>query len=198
MGPTGLASECRGGGGKLHVGASAGAMDTTLVFGGALVPLAEQTAGVSASWQLSRDVTLTGGGGALLGGALGADALSPGWMGFAGVSWHVLAGAGARPFVTVAGTVSALGAHAGGDALTSLDAKLTGTAAWPLAGRFAPYVGAALFGGPVFHGASTGTDLRHFQVLGGIALALPAGFDAFVEVSPVAERAVSAGVGWSY
>ena len=58
------------------------------------------------------------------------------------------------------------------------------------------------FGGPVFleqSGVTTwGSDVYHVQLGAGSVVTLPAGFDLSVELIPLGEQRVSAGVGYSF
>lgn len=198
MGPTGLAAECRGGGGDLRVGLSAGALSTDIVFPNSTLRLTEQSLSASLGYRLSPRLTLLAGGGALLAGSLGGEALGVGGLAFVGVSGQALRGGGGVPFVSISVVASVLHAHPVQSALTSVDLKVSATAAWPLWGRLAPYLGVALFGGPVWYGGQTGTDHDHYQALAGVSLALPLGLDAYVEGSPLGERELSGGLGFTY
>lgn len=165
---------------------------------GAKLPLTEQTISASIGYPLSDRLTLLGGVGALLGGRLGTASFSPGESVFAGASYRALAPSGAVPLVAVAVTAAAAHASVDGDSFTSTDLKLAVTAAWPLAGAVAPYLSLAAFGGPIFYRGDIGGDRYHYQALGGVAAALPGGFDLFVEGSPVGARVLSGGAGLTW
>ena len=177
---------------------AAGGLWTDIAINGTRLPLTEQTLSLSGSSPLSERLTLLGGAGALLGGRLGSARLSPGEAAFAGLSFRALAPAGAVPLVAVALTASAAHASVEGDSFTSTDLKLAATAAWPLEGVVAPYLSAAAFGGPIFYRGSIGGDRYHYQVLAGVAAALPGGFDLFLEGSPVGARVLSGGAGYTW
>ena len=165
---------------------------------GAKLPLTEQTISVSGDYPLSERVTFVGGVGALIGGRLGADSFSPGVALFAGASYRALAPSGAVPLVAIAIIASAAHATVTGDSFTSTDAKLAVTAAWPLKGVVAPYLSAAVFGGPIFYRGAIGGDRYHYQALAGVAVALPRGFDLFLEGSPIGARVLSGGAGFTW
>lgn len=191
--------EARGdGGGTLRLAAGAGALVTDLSFSGAPSHLTEQSLSASASWALNPRWTLLGGAGALLGGGLGGASLSAGALAFAGASVRVLAPDGAVPLLAIAATLSALHAGLAAGSLTSLDGKLSVTAAWPIARRFAPHLTAAVFGGPVWAGGNTGSDRYHYEAIVGLAVVLPRGLDLFVEGSPVGAQTLSGGLGFTY
>jgi hypothetical protein len=160
--------------------------------------LTEQTVSVSVGVPVSPRLTLLGGLGALVGGTLGSAGFSPGELAFAGASYRALAPDGAVPLVSLAATAAALHAQVQGDSFTSTDLKGAVTAAWPLWGVVAPYLSATVFGGPIFYRGSIGGDRYHYQVLAGAAVALPRGFDLFVEGSPVGARALTGGLGWTF
>lgn len=136
--------------------------------------------------------------GALLGGHLGDASFSPGAVAFAGASYRALAPSGVTPLVAVALTAAVAHAPVAGDSFTSTDLKLAVTAAWPLADAFAPYLSLAAFGGPIFYRGAIGGDRYHYQVLAGVAVALPRGFDLFLEGSPVGARVLTGGVGLTW
>ena len=179
----------------MRLGLSGGVLATDLAIDDKHLPLTEQSVSASVSVPLSDRLTLIGGAGALIGGHLGDVALDPGAIAFAGVSYRALAPAGAVPLVSVAGTLAVAHARIAGDGFTSTDLKLAVTAAWPIAGRVAPYLSAAVFGGPIFYRGNIGGDRYHYQAIAGVSLALPGGFDLFVEGSPIGARVLSGGVG---
>jgi hypothetical protein len=121
--------------------------------------------------------------------------LQPGVLASASAVHVFVDGRDGLPFVTAALTAGVLRAHAD---FTALDVKLSASAGKTF-GRFSPYLGGALFGGPVFrrHGGmdTTGTDDHHFQLLGGLSVALPGRVDLFAEASPLGERSISGGAG---
>jgi hypothetical protein len=175
-----------------------GALATDIAIHGAKLPLTEQTVAVSLGYPLSERLTLLAGAGALVSGALGAAGFSAGEVGFVGGSYRAVAPSDVVPLVAVAITLSVAHAGLGGDSFTSTDAKLSVTAAWPIAGIFAPYLSATVFGGPIFYRGDIGGDRYHYQALAGAAVALPLGFDLFVEGSPVGARVLSGGVGFTF
>ncbi len=196
-----------------RVGVSYGFMWTTLRFDGAVeASLQQQALLIAVSYRATDRLTLQLSAGALIAGDINTSAASsrlrPGWVAAAGISWQLLDGASGRPFSTVAGTLAASSAPTvrvdtkAQATLTSLDVKGTAIIGKTFAGRFSPYVGAALFGGPVFwaiDGASvTGTDKFHYQVLAGMSVALPRALDLFVEGSALGERSLAAGLGASF
>ena len=182
----------------MRVGLAGGALSTDIAIHGDKLRLTEQTLSVSLGYPLSPRLTLLGGVGALVSGALGADSFSPGEVAFAGVSYRALAPSGAVPLIAVAITAAVAHASLAGDSFTSTDLKLALTAAWPSAGVVAPYLSAAAFGGPIFYRGDIGGDRYHYQAIAGLAVALPRGFDLFVEGSPVGARVLSGGAGFTF
>ena len=65
-----------------------------------------------------------------------------------------------------------------------------------------PYVGGAVFGGPVFFAPAgqsrTGNDVHHYRLTAGSSFSLPAHLEAFVEVGFLGEQAVLGGLGWTF
>ena len=200
MGPTGLAAECHGGGGEGHLrfALSGGALWTDLHVNGNKTSLTEQTISASVSVQLSSRITLLGGAGGVLGGAVGDASFGGGALAFVGASYRALAPDGAVPVVSVSATLAAAHARAAGNGFSSTDLKLAVSAAWPIARVFAPYLAAAAFGGPIFYRDGIRGDRYHYQLIAGAAVALPQGLDLFIESSPVGARTVSGGVGLTY
>jgi hypothetical protein len=109
--------------------------------------------------------------------------------------------------VALSGSLAASGVNTTGPGgvkapLTSLDAGLSASAGKAIAGIVAPYVGAKVFGGPVFWqlgGASTtGTDVAHWQVAFGVAANLPFGIDVLVEWAPFGATSAVGQVGFAF
>ncbi len=211
VGPTGLPESCSGeepGAERrdFRVFASAGWADSRLLFSDPAT-FQETTVAAGIAWRVSPRVTLHGSLGALATGGLeaarsGTEKMAPGALGALGASFQILDGTGGWPFSTVSAIASGLAAHTvdaagAGAAFLALDFRATAIIGYTLWGRFSPYVGVSLFGGPVYWAveAEVAGDAYHYQVLGGASLALPAGFDLFVEGSPLGERSLSGGVG---
>lgn len=204
MGPTGLAAECHqgeapaDGGRRTRVSVAGGALWTEITIEGLKTRLTEQTLAASVALQLSPRFTLLGGAGGLLGGGVGEAAFGGGALAFLGASYRALAPDGAVPLVSIGIAAAAAFARAAGDSFTSTDLKLAVSAAWPIAQVFAPYLAAAVFGGPIFYRGGIRGDRYHYQAIAGATVVLPGGFDLFLEGSPVGARSLSGGIGLSY
>jgi hypothetical protein len=193
-----------------RVGVAGGLLDTTLVFDGAAhAALRQWSALATASRRLSPALSLQVGAGAILGGSLddaaGRHRLAPGVAATAGLTWLVLPPREGGPFVAASAALSLAAARtAAGEAgpgapFRAADLALSASAGWPIGGWLAPYLAAKVFGGPVRWerggAAVTGTDLHHYQVAAGLAVALPARFDLLAEWAPLGARAVTVAVG---
>ncbi len=191
-----------------RVGLSFGAFRSRLVFSElGFLDIEELALGLSFEKKLSKTVTfqISAGGIAFARvGGPGADVMT-GFFAGAGVSWSVLEQKGARPFVMTGLSLSgslAVPGRGGDDALYAFDIRGSVTAGYTLAQRFTPYAVARLFGGPVIlaqQGHShLGTDIYHFQLGAGFVVGIPGGLDLSVEVIPLGEQRVSAGLGYSF
>jgi hypothetical protein len=126
-----------------------------------------------------------------------------------GGSYRLLDPDGVRPFVlaTVGLTMSAVQTQIETAAATralysAFDARGGFAVGWSIAHVLSPYLLGRVFGGPVYwryqNEKETGTDVHHFQVGGGVSLALRNGFDLFVEGVPLGELGLSGGAGFSF
>ena len=194
-----------------RVAASYGWLNSTLRFGSVDAPFDQRSVAVSASRSLGPSWTVTAGAGAVISGSLDAGGVSyrmdPGWLARLGATWMALDGSGPWPFVALSASLAASGVTTVGPGgvrapLTSLDAGLSVSAGKSIAGIVAPYVGAKVFGGPVFwtlDGASTvGTDVAHWQVAFGLAANLPLGIDLLAEWAPFGAHSAVAQVGVTF
>jgi hypothetical protein len=154
---------------------------------------------------------VTAGAGAVVSGSIDAGGatyvMDPGWLVRFGATWMAVDGSGPWPFVALSASLAASGVNTTGPGgvkapLTSLDAGLSASAGKSIAGIVAPYVGAKVFGGPVFWqlgGASTtGTDVAHWQVAFGVAANLPFGIDVLVEWAPFGATSAVGQVGFAF
>jgi hypothetical protein len=194
-----------------RIAAAYGWLSSELRFGDVYAPFDQRSVAVSISRSLGRQWTVSAGAGAVVSGSLEAGGVSyrmdPGWLARVGASWLPLDGSGPWPFVALSASLAASGVNTTGPGgvrapLTSLDAGLSVSAGKSIAGIVAPYVGAKVFGGPVFWelaGASTiGTDVSHWQVAFGAAANLPFGIDLLVEWAPFGARSAVAQAGWTF
>lgn len=198
----------------VHLGASLGTTWSRISFGeGRKVDTRRTVAYATVATSLTpRTLIEFGLGGMLPGGSLrGAThaQLGPGAAMAVTLAWRVLDAERARPFVTLTGTLSgvaasthlATGAHV---PYAATDLRLGVNAGYTLWKVLRPYAVGRVFGGPIFwkyverDGKGervTGTDIYKYQVGGGVAWRLPAGFDAFVEGVGLGERGLFVGVG---
>jgi hypothetical protein len=194
-----------------RVAAAFGWLSSELRFGNVTAPFDQRSVAVSVSRSLGREWTVSAGAGAVVSGNIDAAGvsfrMSPGWLARLGVTWLPLDGGGPWPFLAVSGSLAASGVNTTGPAgveapLTSLDAGLSASLGKSIAGVVAPYVGAKVFGGPVFWklgGASTtGTDVNHWQVAFGAAANLPLGIDLLVEWAPFGAHSAVAQAGFTF
>jgi len=194
-----------------RVAAAYGWLSSELRFGDVTAPFDQRSVAVSLTRRLGRDWSVTAGAGAVISGSLVANgvtyAMDPGWLARIGATWLPLDGSGPWPFVALSASLAASGVNTTAPdgtraPLTSIDAGLSVSAGKSIAGIVAPYVGAKVFGGPVFWtlgGASTtGTDVAHWQVAFGLAASLPLGIDLLVEWAPFGAHSAVGQVGWAF
>ena len=194
-----------------RVAAAYGWLSSELRFGDVTAPFDQRSVAVSVTRQLGRAWSVTAGAGAVVSGSINAGgvdyAMDPGWLARLGATWIPVDGSGPWPFVALSASLAASGVNTtapdGSKApLTSLDAGLSVSAGKAIAGIVAPYVGAKVFGGPVFWtlgGASTtGTDVAHWQVAFGVAANLPLGIDVLVEWAPFGAHSAVGQVGFAF
>lgn len=201
----------------VHLGASLGSTWSRISFGsGRKVDTQRTVAYASLATSLTkRTVIEFAAGGLLTGGTLSgatrAD-LGPGAALAVTVAWRVFEAQGARPFLTLTGTLSGLAAStrlATNEHVpyAALDLRVGANVGYTLWDTVRPYVVGRVFGGPIFwkHVAADGagervqgTDIYKYQLGGGVAWRLPSGFDAFVEAIAQGERGLFVGVGRSF
>ena len=189
-----------------RVGLSFGAFQTRLLMGEfGNVSLQEAAVGASFERRVSKTVTLQVNAGGIVFGRLFDDGpeFHGGFVGF-GASFNVLDQKGAIPFVMLGASLSAsMAAYAGASSkFFAGDIRGSVTSGYTLGRRWTPYAVFRLFGGPVVLSqageTTTGTDAYHFQLGAGLVVSLPKGFDVSVELVPLGEQRISAGVGYAF
>jgi hypothetical protein len=173
---------------------------------------------VSASleYRISPDMTAGGGVGVGIGGLfrVGEERYKvlPGWLVTGTWSRRLVDGTGRAPFLLIGLAFGASGAStrrettgptpAPTQSLYALDVRVALTVGKTFWNVLSPYASARAFGGPVFWSyrdkSVVGGDKYHFQIALGTAVALPRGFDVFVDGSPLGERAITLGAGKSF
>jgi hypothetical protein len=185
---------------------------TDLSFDGNRQHLEEASAAVSfatvpsaLSFQVSAGAVLAGS----FTGALGDYDLKPGFLASASVGYTFLDGNGPRPYLAVIGTVGvsivptrSRTSPADRPDLTATDLRASVVLGKRFFDVWLPYLGAAVFGGPVFFAPAgqsrTGSDVHHYRLTAGSSFSLPAHLGAFVEVGFLGEQAVLGGLGWAF
>lgn len=206
---------------RWRIGASSAASRTELILGdenglfgrGPLTPrLTRRSLSGSLEYHLDKSWTFAGAIGATVGGDLelgGEDhELAPGFLAVISASRALT---GMAPYFVITGlsvgvsstpTRSAPGDETDGQ-LTAGDVRFSVTAGRLFLDTIAPYAALRAFGGPVIWQRDDlplagGTDRYHVQVGLGLLVATPSGFDAFVELAPAGERAVTVGMGSAF
>ncbi|HZJ55675.1 MAG TPA: hypothetical protein VFD38_16155 [Myxococcaceae bacterium] len=157
------------------------------------------------SFQVSAGAVLTGS----LAGPLGDYDLQPGFLASGSVGYTILDGEGPRPYLGVSGTLSvsivptrSRTSPTDRPDLTATDLRASVVLGKRLFDVWLPYLGAAVFGGPVFFAPAgqsrTGSDVHHYRLTAGSSFTLPAHLEAFVEVGFLGEQAVLGGLGWAF
>ena len=197
---------------RFRVAAGYGIFATDLSFAsGADAYIERRAATASLSYRYSDTISLQVGAGATLGGrfVFGQErfTLDPGWIASVAGTWKVYGKTRSDPFVIVGGAVAASGGATRDGAgatqdMLAFDLRISALAGKTFFDVLSPYVALRAFGGPVLwkHRGEDqlGGDKYHFQVGAGLLVALPGRFDAFAEVVPLAERAATLGLGYSF
>jgi hypothetical protein len=141
-------------------------------------------------------------------GPLGDYDLQPGFLATASVGYTFLDGNGPRPYLALSGTVSISIAptrsrtDADRPDFTATDLRASVVLGKRLFDVWLPYVGAAVFGGPVWFApggqSRTGSDVHHYRLSAGSSFSLPLHLEAFIEVGFLGEQAVVGGLGWAF
>jgi hypothetical protein len=168
---------------------------------------------VSLERRVSERWTFVASAGAAPGGSLwtGSEAyvLDAGPLAAVGLSFRALDESAGRPFVllsfsvgaSVARTHARESAPADTETMVSTDGRAGVAVGKTIARRMTPYVGARVFGLPIFWAykgeTAIGTDAYHYQLGAGFSLALGR-VDVHLEFDPLGERALAAGAGLSF
>ena len=197
---------------RFQLALTGGGLRTDLTFDGNRQHLEEASAALAFTYRpsaLSFQVSL----GAILAGSvtgpLGDYDLKPGILGSASVAYTVLDGDGPRPYLALSGSLSLSIAptHSRSSPSDRPDFTATDLRASVVLGKrlfevWMPYVGAAVFGGPVWFAPGgqslTGSDVHHYRLSAGSSFSLPAHLEAFIEVGFLGEQAVLGGLGWAF
>jgi hypothetical protein len=163
--------------------------------------------------RLSPRWTLQVGAGGILWGSLAVGRerhlFGPGWALGASGTYRLRDGADGWPFVILSGSLSVAGARTRRDAPGASevpyyagDVRIGAVAGKTFYDVLSAYALGRVFGGPIFWRMGgedrSGTDRYHFQLGAGVVVALPMGLDAFAEIVPLGERAVSCGAGFTF
>jgi hypothetical protein len=157
------------------------------------------------SFQVSLGTTVAGS----LTGPLGDYDLKPGIVASGSVAYTLLDGDGPRPYLALSGALSLSIAptqsrSSPGDRpdFTASDLRASVVLGKRLFELWLPYVGAAVFGGPVWFApggqSRTGSDVHHYRLSAGSSFSLPGHLEAFVVVGFLGEQAVLGGLGWAF
>ena len=184
---------------------------TGLLGRGALAPrLTRRSWSAALEYRVDETLTLAGAAGATVDGALdlGGErfALEPGFIAVVAMS-RVMPNT--APYFVITGwsvgvsSVPTRSAEGMTGQLTAGDVRFNVTAGRMLLDTLAPFAVLRLFGGPVIwerdgQPLAGGTDRYHVQAGLGLLVATPAGLDAFAEIAPVGERAVTVGAGFGF
>jgi hypothetical protein len=189
-----------------------GGFRTDLTFAGTHQHLEEASTAVAFTYRPSAFSFQISAGAIVAGsftGALGDYDLRPGFVGSASVGYTILDGQGPRPYLAVSGTASASIAPTRSRTtaddrpdLAAADLRASAVVGKRLFDFWLPYVGAAVFGGPVWFApggqSRTGSDVHHYRLTAGSSFSLPAHLEAFVEVGFLGEQALVGGLGWAF
>ena len=135
----------------------------------------------------------------MIAGTLGGGADQPGRRGEPRRSRGLLLEQGTySPFLQLSGSVALSAMQGPADHYVAIDFRAGLAAGWTFFERLTPYAVVRAFGGPVFYGPALGTDAYHVQLGAGLVLGLPLGLDLSVEVIPLGEQRVTAGLGVSF
>lgn len=195
-----------------QISVTGGALRTDLVFSGTRQQLREASVAAAFTWRpsaLSVQVSLGALVAGTLNGPLGNYDLQPGVIASAAVAYTFLDGNGPHPYVAVSGSLSVATAGARSTSnpadrptFTATDLRASAVLGKRLFDVWLPYVGAAVFGGPVWFAPAgqslTGSDAYHYRLSVGSSVSLPANLEIFVELGFLGEQSLLGGIGWAF
>jgi hypothetical protein len=185
------------------VALSSGAVRSRLRFGDETVRFRQVALLASVGKRLGDRLNVEAALGVILDGELdGRDVGVGGTVSLTG-SGLVLAETRSRPFVLVSLTVSGSRTSAGEESLAAYDVRLGAAVGKTFWERVTPFLGARVFGGPVFWTRDgedvTGQDEYHVTAGAGVTLQVPQpSLQLFVEIMPLGEQSLSGGLGWAF
>jgi hypothetical protein len=218
VGPTGAALSCAGDADapeprRWRIAPAMTWAQTEIVFAdapdGLEIDIERFAATAAIEYRVSDDWTFTAGAGASIGGEIVArdvrHELGAGPVGLIGGGYRILDGDGWEPFLMLglSAAVSSVPTTAPGaeGRFTGVDVRGGLMLGEVFLDSIAPYAALRGFGGPVFwefEGEGVrGTDKWHFQLGAGL-LATAGWIDAWLEIIPLGERAVSIGTAVSF
>lgn len=173
-----------------------------LVFGGEHVSLEQMAVSASFDYRLSRRWTLSAAGGGVLGGRLdtaaGPVVMGGGGVGSLAASFIALEQGTYWPFIMLSASASVSAVQAQPTTWVGVDARLGVAVGYTFFQRLTPYLTGRVYGGPALWRGEVGTDLFHWQAGLGVVVGLPWGLDLSVEVVPLGEKRLTAGLGVSF
>lgn len=197
---------------RFQLAVTGGGLRTDLSFDGNHQRLEEGSAAIAFAYRpsaLSFQVSLGAVVAGSLLGPLGDYDLKPGVVASASVGYTFLDGIGPRPYLALSGSLSiaTAGTQSRSDpadrpSFTATDLRASVVLGKRLFDFWLPYVGAAVFGGPVWFApggqSHTGSDVHHYRLSVGSSVTLPAHLEAFVELGFLGEQALLGGLGYAF
>lgn len=191
---------------RWQLGVAWAGFDTDLRFEDGYAPsLRQHATTVSGTRLFDRGWSLRLAAGASLGGSLGTNTLGPGWQVAVQGAKRWRAADGAKPFVTTS-LAAAVGSApvavpSAAGSLLGTDLRLGAAVGWQLGAVWSPYLAVQLFGGPAFLSyldqRTMGSDLHHYRPSVGSTFFLGDALSLFVDLAPVGESGVAAGVSYA-
>ncbi len=209
MGPTGLPYECDGesSASKWRVGASGGAFRSTISFeDDTEVDIEQASVSAIVGYQSTTKLGFVASVGAILGGKVehaSTEDFDKGFLGSGTVTYLPLFETETRPFIMGSFTIGYSRTKAVSDdgmshAWSATDARLGLLVGKTFAERYAPFVAARGFAGPVSWTVggedAVGSDVYHYAVGAGASYRIPGKLDFFAEVIALGEQSASLGM----